>query len=73
MAYYTRYSGDPYKLNVKYSGNCARCNARIARGQSAYYWPRERRLYCVSCGEPLYREFVAMAVDEDLYRQGYGI
>lgn len=64
---FTRYHGDPYMITAKYRGSCAACGAGVRPGQRAYYWPRERRIYCAPCGEPLYREFVAMAEDEEFY------
>lgn len=61
------YSKDPYKLNLKYGSNCAKCNVYVFKGQPAYYWPSTRSVFCPACGEPEYRQFRSAAADEDVY------
>jgi hypothetical protein len=59
--------GDPYWLTAKWAGTCVRCGAHIKRGDKAYYYPRDRALYCASdsCGEKASREFAAYKQDEE--------
>ena len=56
--------GDPYWLTSRYAGTCAGCNATIARGERAFYWPKGKKLECGSCGETSSRRFEAEVQDE---------
>ena len=61
-----RQSRDPFWLNARRAGACARCGRKIARGDRAYYYPNERKLLCKSedCGEQAARSFAAQLDDE---------
>ena len=60
-----RYKGDPRWITVRYAGQCAKCEVRIARGERAYYHPTTRTMACRACGEKQAAEFQAAAWDED--------
>ncbi|MDG2124886.1 MAG: hypothetical protein P8J87_14380 [Verrucomicrobiales bacterium] len=62
----SRYSGDPYWLTARFNGKCHSCDQAIRKGDRAYYYPRERRLYgdpC-GCGQEHAADFEAHAADE---------
>jgi len=59
-----RYSGDPRWITVRRPAHCAHCDTLIQRGDSAFYYPRTRELYCSICGDVEARRFRAEAFDE---------
>ena len=61
------YINDPQPITVKWTGECAGCNAILRKGSFAYYWPSDGKLYCQSCGESEYRLFLSAAADEAVY------
>ena len=74
MAYRNRRSdGDPYWLQTRYSGVCAKCMQWIKQGERAYYYPNVRLLFCYreDCGPAHERDFRACAADERAYSGGY--
>ena len=66
-----KYFNDPRPITIRYQANCAECNARLKKGTQAYYWPSDGKIYCISCGESEYRQFLSAAADEEVY-QGIG-
>jgi hypothetical protein len=62
-----KYFNDPRPITVRYTGDCAECGTILKSGTSAYYWPSDGRLYCKSCGEAEYRQFLSAAADEAVY------
>lgn len=60
------YPRDPYWLTVKYSCQCSRCHAPLARGARAFYYPNGKSMLCAAaaCGEKAAAEFHAAAADE---------
>ena len=58
---------DPSQIKVRYTGKCATCGVTLPKGVNAYYWPIGRALYCLSCGDQPYREFLLSIQDEDMY------
>lgn len=44
---------NPRWITVRFAGRCAKCNAPIARGAEAFYFPEGRRLLCngEECGK----------------------
>lgn len=58
---------DPRKITVKYTGNCAKCGTRLNVGQPAYYWPADRKIFCIYCGESDYKSFLSSVADEAVY------
>ena len=63
--------GDPRRITARFNSNCFKCNAKIIKGTTAYYWPNSRTIMCSSCGEAEYRQFLSMAADQDAYN-GFG-
>ncbi|SHK11863.1 hypothetical protein SAMN05444280_1754 [Tangfeifania diversioriginum] len=61
------YKGDPRLINARFKSSCCNCEAEIRKGESAYYWPHGKMIFCLVCGEPEFREFVSMAADENAY------
>ena len=59
-----KYFNDPRPLTVRYTGTCAECGKTLKRGTQAYYWPSDGKIYCISCGESEYRQFLSAAADE---------
>lgn len=64
-----RYQGDPYWISVRRRDVCRRCKCEIKPGESAFYYPKGRALYCDSdgCGRACSLEFSAAAAAEDFY------
>jgi hypothetical protein len=60
-----RYRNDPYWITAKWAGKCAKCGAPIKRGERAFYYPQERRLYSGECAEQAASDFQALAADEE--------
>lgn len=59
-----RYRGDPRWITTRYPATCAKCEEKIPKGQRAFYFPRERRMFCGKCGEDDAAAFSAAAWDE---------
>ena len=57
-----RYKDDPRWLVAKF-GKCAKCGKDV-RGLRVAYFPREKRVYCETCGEADMLHFAAAAFDE---------
>ena len=62
-----KYFNDPRPLTVRYNGKCVECGTTLKKGTPAYYWPSDGKLYCLSCGESEYRQFLSAAADEAVY------
>lgn len=41
--------GDPYWLDARFASRCA-CGKAIKTGERVFYYPRERKVVCESCG-----------------------
>ncbi len=69
---YPKYRNDPRWITVKYGKRCAGCGAQIVKGDSAFYYPKEKALYCATaaCGEKEANNFEAAAMDEHVYNAG---
>jgi hypothetical protein len=63
----TRYSKDPRQISAKFSSNCCKCKTRIPKGASIYYWPSSGEVFCSSCGDVPFRQFLSSAADEEVY------
>jgi hypothetical protein len=63
-----RYRNDPYWLNAKWPGYCAKCKAPIPPGERAFYYPLERKLFSGECAEQAARDFESAAADEALWK-----
>jgi len=33
------YKGDPRRITARFNSSCSKCNTKIAKGATAYYWP----------------------------------
>lgn len=55
--------GDPYWITVKRAAEC-KCGAAIPVGSRAFYWPKGKKVECLSCGETSERRFIAEVQDE---------
>ena len=56
---------DPYWLVARF-GTCSNCGCSI-RGQSAFYFPNGKTIYCKTCGEVPSNEFMSSKFDEAVY------
>lgn len=63
-------AGDPRWITVKYGGTCGACSARVKKGDRAFYYPREKAMYCEKCGEGEYAQFIDACQDEAMYNRG---
>ncbi len=62
-----RYSNDPRQITAKFASKCSKCKVVITKGTNVYYWPYNREIMCMSCGDVPYREFLSSAADEEVY------
>ena len=62
-----RFAGDPKMTTAKFDSYCHGCGHRIETGQTIFFWPRGRNVYCLPCGEPEFRRFQSAAADEEVY------
>jgi hypothetical protein len=65
-----RYRRDPSWIEVRFEGECARCQRAIRRRERAFFYPESRALYCddEECGKAASRDFVAHAFDDESNR-----
>jgi hypothetical protein len=64
-----RYKGDPYWTKERFESKCRRCDKQIRRGESIFYYPSSRAVYCdhEACGRQESRSFECAAQDEANY------
>ena len=57
---------DPYWLEARFPSQCARCGRQIARGESIFYFPNSRTVFCKDddCGLQEARDLAAALHDE---------
>lgn len=60
-----RYPGDPRWITTRYPSECAGCKSKLPKGARAYYFPKNRTIFCETCGEPRAARFNAEAWDEE--------
>lgn len=61
------YKCDPRWITVRFESSYVRCNRSIPPGEPAFYYPKERSLYCEAreCGKSASREFSAQVFDDE--------
>ena len=59
------YKNDPREIKTRFHSSCTKCAKPLPKGTNAYYWPSSRKVFCLSCGDEDYREFLSHAWDED--------
>jgi hypothetical protein len=65
------YQGDPRVIKTRFASVCKKCYTSIPKGINVYYWPLDKAIYHLECGEADYRDFLAHAQDEEFYMQQY--
>ncbi len=60
---------DPRIITARF-GNCAKCQRNI-KGKNVYYWPIDKKVYCLDCGQSDYEFFLNSKVDEENYNLQY--
>jgi hypothetical protein len=62
-----RYKYNPRWITVRFECSCIRCKRSIHPGELAFYFPKERSLYCEGeeCAKAASREFSAQLFDEE--------
>lgn len=65
---------DPRFINAKFAGYCARCGARIMRGDRVAYFPLTHTIIGGACGhaDAAMRQFEAEAADEAMMAPNFG-
>jgi len=63
----SRYANDPRMIKAKFTCSCSKCRIKLVKGVNIYYWPSSREVFCMSCGEESYQQFLSSAADEDVY------
>ena len=65
-AHMPRYSNDPRKIRARFGSKCPKCGKQIRKGDEIFYYPSERRAYCMSddCGAQMERDFNAACFDD---------
>jgi len=62
----SRYANDPKMIKAKFTCSCSKCQVRLAKGVNIYYWPSSHEVFCMTCGEESYRQFLSSVADEDV-------
>ncbi|MDD4118661.1 MAG: hypothetical protein PHI39_10655 [Kiritimatiellae bacterium] len=65
------YSKDPRQITTRFSSSCRTCGKTLPKGAQAYYFPATRQVFCLSCGETSYQQFLESAFDEEQYQYQY--
>jgi hypothetical protein len=42
------YENDPRMITAKFNSVCSKCGCSIKKGTQIYYWPSDRKAFCVS-------------------------
>ncbi len=63
------YKNDPRKITARF-GNCAKCNKNV-KGKDVYFWPSDKKVYCLDCGQGDYNFFLQSKQDEEFYNSQY--
>ncbi|HZL09367.1 MAG TPA: hypothetical protein VFC65_05170 [Prolixibacteraceae bacterium] len=61
------YKNDPRQITAKFSSTCSKCGCILKKGTSIYYWPSDRKVFCLNCGEAPFKQFLSSAADEEVY------
>ena len=64
------YSGDPHWINARYAGKCRNCLGDVPQNSRAFYYPRDKAIYCEGCGKNASAEFEGAAADEYMTTRG---
>ena len=63
---YNHYKGDPYWTVARFNSTCS-CGHEVKTRDNIFYYPRQRKALCDTCGQVASREFEAMVQDEYIY------
>lgn len=61
------YKNDPRLITAKFASACSKCGCSVKKGTNIYYWPSDRKVYCLQCGAVPYRQFRSAVADEEAY------
>ena len=53
---------DPRKIKARF-GKCAKCGKEV-KGKEVYYFPLQKSVYCLECGQDDYNFFLLSKEDE---------
>jgi hypothetical protein len=69
-----RYRGDPHWITVRYPAECAKCGAKIEKGDEAFYYPKTKSLFGEKCGhgKEAEQDFLDMVEVEEAYGGKWG-
>lgn len=65
------YSNDPRRIATHFSSSCRTCGKILSKGTEAYYFPATKQVFCLSCGEASYQQFLESAFDEAQFQSQY--
>lgn len=65
------YKNDPKWLLARFNGKCRKCNKPVKKGDSIFYYPSTKSVYCKECGNQESASFECMKQDEDFYNSRY--
>jgi len=54
-------------ITAKFASAYSKCSCTIKKVTQNYYWPSDRKVYCLQCGGAPYRQFRSAVADEDAY------
>ncbi len=65
---------DPYWCQVRYACKCASCLKPIKVGESGFYYPASRAMYCnaINCGQNAALDFQTAKQDEEFMVAQFG-
>jgi RNase P subunit RPR2 len=60
-------NNDPRPIKIRFTTQCKKCGVKLTPGVQAYYWPSDRKLLCLNCGEEDFKQFLSSIADEDVF------
>jgi RNase P subunit RPR2 len=60
-------NNDPCPIKIRFTTQCKKCGVKLTPGVQAYYWPSDRKLLCLNCGEEDFKQFLSSVADEDIF------
>ncbi len=61
------YPNDPRLITAKFNCNCKKCKKLLKKGQQIFYWPYDKSVLCLECGEDDFNAFLSSKQDEEFY------
>jgi hypothetical protein len=64
-------NNDPKIMLSRFASKCGKCDCVIKKNTEIVYYPLTKKVFCMSCGEKDYNNFLSSVQDENIYNGGY--